>query len=73
MVGEIVADPSTINELESHIDKPHGIADLTYLYTHKNLWVATLPLVTVCGVRVQYRDAGAARLLTMATISLRST
>ena len=39
MVGEIVADPSVITELESHTDKPHGIADLTYLYTHKNLYV----------------------------------
>lgn len=37
MVGEIVADEDAIVELESHIDRPHGIADATYLYTHKNL------------------------------------
>jgi hypothetical protein len=37
MVGEIVADEDSIKELESHSDKPHGIAESTFLYTHKNL------------------------------------
>jgi putative heme iron utilization protein len=39
MVGEIVADEDVITELESHIEKPHGIADATFLYTHRNLYV----------------------------------
>lgn len=40
MVGEIVADEDVIQELESHTERPHGIADLTYLYTHKNFTIA---------------------------------
>jgi transmembrane 9 superfamily protein 3 len=39
MVGEILADEDVIQELESHIERPHGIADLTYLYTHKNFTI----------------------------------
>jgi hypothetical protein len=37
MVGEIVAEEDVIREIESHLDRPHGIAESTYLYTHKNL------------------------------------
>lgn len=40
MVGEILAEEDVIQELESHTEKPHGIADLTYLYTHKNFTIA---------------------------------
>ena len=40
MVGEILADEDVIQELESHIERPHGIADLTYLYTHKNFTIS---------------------------------
>jgi transmembrane 9 superfamily protein 3 len=40
MVGEIVADESSIKELESHTERPHGIADATFLYTHKNFTIA---------------------------------
>ena len=40
MVGEILADEDVIQELEAHIERPHGIADLTYLYTHKNFTIA---------------------------------
>ena len=39
MVGEIVADEDAIEEIESHLDRPHGIAESTFLYTHKNLCV----------------------------------
>ena len=37
MVGEIVADEEVIKDIESHVDRPHGIAESTFLYTHKNL------------------------------------
>ena len=36
-VGEIVADEDVIKDIESHTDRPHGIAESTFLYTHKNL------------------------------------
>jgi hypothetical protein len=39
MVGEIVADEDVIQEIESHIDRPHGIAESTFLYTHKNFTI----------------------------------
>jgi transmembrane 9 superfamily protein 3 len=39
MVGEIVADEDVIKEIESHIDRPHGIAESTFLYTHKNFTI----------------------------------
>lgn len=38
-VGEVVADEDVIREIESHTERPHGIADATYLYTHKNITV----------------------------------
>ena len=37
MVGEIVADEDVIKDIESHMEGPHGIAESTFLYTHKNL------------------------------------
>jgi transmembrane 9 superfamily protein 3 len=39
MVGEVVADEDVIREIEAHTEKPHGIADATYLYVHKNVTV----------------------------------
>lgn len=39
MVGEVVADEDVIREIESHTEKPHGIADATYLYVHKNVTI----------------------------------
>ena len=39
MVGEVVANEDVIREIESHTDRPHGMADATYLYLHKNLTV----------------------------------
>jgi transmembrane 9 superfamily member 3 len=40
MVGEIVAEEDAINEIESHLERPHGIAEATFLYTHKNFTIA---------------------------------
>jgi transmembrane 9 superfamily protein 3 len=39
MVGEVVANEDVIREIESHTDRPHGMADATYLYLHKNFTV----------------------------------
>lgn len=47
MVGEIVAEEDVIKELEAHIEKPHGIADQTFLYKHKNLYVTHSACVRV--------------------------
>lgn len=33
----VAQDEDAIKELESHAEKPHGIAEATFLYTHKNL------------------------------------
>ena len=40
MVGEILADEDVINEIEAHVERPHGIAEATFLYTHKNFTIA---------------------------------
>jgi transmembrane 9 superfamily protein 3 len=40
MVGEVVAEEDVIREIEAHTERPHGIADATFLYTHKNFTIA---------------------------------
>lgn len=40
MVGEVVAEEDVIREIESHTEQPHGIADATFLYTHKTFTIA---------------------------------
>jgi transmembrane 9 superfamily protein 3 len=36
----VVAEEDVIREIEAHTERPHGIADATFLYTHKNFTIA---------------------------------
>jgi transmembrane 9 superfamily protein 3 len=35
MAGEIVLDEAAVEDMESHADTPHGIAENTFVYTHR--------------------------------------